>query len=414
MSITHPSTFVEVDPQIEREDFDTERGHCATATFPIQTLPPEITAEIFLRCLLVFDPLFIPECKGSAPIVLSGVCREWRDIAFATPLLWTKLKVSFDDIAAEIVSEPGLVEGHMERWLTRAGNCPLSLELLSWKEAPFTLDRLQDLIHRWSHHIQCLHLEIGVDRDIRSLGLDSAAFPLLEAASLWCDVEPDLPPITIFSNAPRFSSLRLISHATAPRMFIFPWLQLSKFDGSIWDLRIFALAPNLTELTCAFAPDPVDAHFESITHHSLRSLTLLMSEESVTGDLIQYLTLPALQYLDVSGDRESYASLESFLARSSPHLLSLAVSGRELCFEYWAQCIPLVGGTLQDLEFLDVADQDLLSIFSLVDGSILNSVPRIRTVRFTDIDGPINLYDLGNPSLSGRRDMGRSSRLPSF
>ncbi|KAJ6515489.1 hypothetical protein C8R45DRAFT_788752, partial [Mycena sanguinolenta] len=60
----------------------------ATATFPVLTIPTELTAEIFLRCFQLLQPLRIPDFETSTPIVLSGVCRAWRDIALATPPNW--------------------------------------------------------------------------------------------------------------------------------------------------------------------------------------------------------------------------------------------------------------------------------------------------------------------------------------
>ncbi|KAJ6561438.1 hypothetical protein DFH09DRAFT_864274, partial [Mycena vulgaris] len=67
---------------------------------PVLTLPSEITAEIFLQCLpdtdvLGEDPVceMAEELESNAPVLLMGVCRAWRDIALATPMLWSTLHV---------------------------------------------------------------------------------------------------------------------------------------------------------------------------------------------------------------------------------------------------------------------------------------------------------------------------------
>ncbi|KAF8213977.1 hypothetical protein K438DRAFT_2148861, partial [Mycena galopus ATCC 62051] len=113
-------------------------------------------------------------------MVLSAVCREWRDIALTTPLLWSKLELRFDEIGTSFDAESGFLEGTINRWLTRAGNCPLSLDfdLSGLGGEPFPLGRLREILHRWAHRVQYLWLDIGA-ADIRPLRLDSAPFPLL-------------------------------------------------------------------------------------------------------------------------------------------------------------------------------------------------------------------------------------------
>ncbi|KAJ7797307.1 hypothetical protein B0H14DRAFT_3157559 [Mycena olivaceomarginata] len=113
--------------QLQHARLDVECELHATATYPVLTLPTEITAEIFVHCLPFFGPWStIPRvCKKWAPIILFAVCHAWHDIALTTPKLWSKLAVWLDDIPHGVVSEPGLVESYIDRWLDRAGNCPL-------------------------------------------------------------------------------------------------------------------------------------------------------------------------------------------------------------------------------------------------------------------------------------------------
>jgi hypothetical protein len=84
----------------------------------------------------------------------------------------------------------------------------------------------------------------------------------------------------------------------------------------ITSLDLFTVAPALTELNVSlFVPRGVFPGM--VIHRGIKSLT------GDTGDdLIQYLTLPALQSLHIYSTT-SYGSLESFLARSSPPRASL-------------------------------------------------------------------------------------------
>ncbi|KAJ7709461.1 hypothetical protein B0H17DRAFT_915327, partial [Mycena rosella] len=55
--------------------------------YPVLTLPSEITCEIFHQCL----PTWVHRNSSEpweAPVLLSHVCRAWREIALSTPALW--------------------------------------------------------------------------------------------------------------------------------------------------------------------------------------------------------------------------------------------------------------------------------------------------------------------------------------
>ncbi|KAJ6515487.1 hypothetical protein C8R45DRAFT_956667, partial [Mycena sanguinolenta] len=347
--------------QLWRTRSDVDRELHATATYPVLTLPNEVTVEIFIRCLWILDPPCIPQCTGSAPFVLSRVCRAWRDIALNTPILWSKLKVWFDQIALRR-SSPGFGEDIVDEWLSRAKYHPLSLDFAG------PSSRLRNVIHRWSHRMQRFRLDMGPHCDIRALELDSAAFPLLQSATLSCynySLPRVHPPPVLFGDAPHFHDIHLcgLPGLNLDR-FTLPCLQLTKFHGTIRDLQLFTLAPNLAELRCTFHPNGDD--FMVITQRSLRFVDL--GEESAS--LLQYLTLPALRCLKVYNyDIQDW--VEPFLRRSSPPLISLTVSGSKI--DYWAQHISLVAGTLETLEFMYVSDEDLPLLLHLLDTPILDS-----------------------------------------
>ncbi|KAJ7742791.1 hypothetical protein B0H16DRAFT_1463876 [Mycena metata] len=88
--------------------------------YPILTLPVEVTAEIFVHCLP--ERSFHPSGKV-APLLLSGICRQWRDIACSTPKLWAVLGLNFSR---------GLRPNFqllLLEWLRRARTARLSLRL---------------------------------------------------------------------------------------------------------------------------------------------------------------------------------------------------------------------------------------------------------------------------------------------
>ncbi|KAJ7886719.1 hypothetical protein B0H13DRAFT_896328 [Mycena leptocephala] len=188
----------------------------ASASFPVLTLPAEVTAEIFVHCLTLHGMRWSVPTYGIeniAPVVLMGVCRTWRDIALTTPALWSSLDLRFDRFSPEgipyrVFSKPGLVEGFIDRWLARAGIFPLSLIFGASKyaiEDRFTPSRMRDVIHRYSHRLRYLELDMSL-LNVYQLGLDLAEFPLLQSARLGSGLDPDPPPSIYSVMHPAFTN----------------------------------------------------------------------------------------------------------------------------------------------------------------------------------------------------------------
>ncbi|KAF7352372.1 SAM-dependent MTase TRM10-type domain-containing protein [Mycena venus] len=351
--------------QLEQNRTAVERELHATAVFPVATLPNEVTAEIFNHWTPHFDVHKIQGYSRSAPsIALAAVCRAWRNLALATPSLWSTLHFRFDIIPRQVVSKPDVIEDFIHRWLARAGQL--------FHRAAFGL-----LSAAYSRRVRYLELNIGPDGDIRELGLDLLSFPLLEHATLCCEHAPDPEadlPRNVFGYAPRLHDLCLRFPGVTPT-FTLPWLQLTKFDGELRDLELFTLAPNLTQATCR------GYDIESsvpVTHHNLISLT-------AGSGIIQHLTLPSLQYLYISHSD----SLELFLKRSSPPLVSLSVRGDEDSFREWYPCIPFIGRTLRTLEIAHVPVAVMSSICHL--HTPFHGTPNLQNLSFKAVDGGVDL-----------------------
>ncbi|KAJ7893449.1 hypothetical protein B0H14DRAFT_2334816, partial [Mycena olivaceomarginata] len=101
-----------------------------SATFSVLDLHVEIAAKIFVHCLPSSANAdwcrFIHEYEHTAPLVLTSVCRTWRDIAHTAPALWSTLDVPFDLLLPHLASKPTSEEDFIDRWPARAGNYPLS------------------------------------------------------------------------------------------------------------------------------------------------------------------------------------------------------------------------------------------------------------------------------------------------
>ncbi|KAJ7784122.1 hypothetical protein B0H16DRAFT_1296848, partial [Mycena metata] len=99
--------------------------------YPVATLPPEITSNIFLRCLPPSPELSSPvkahPSMFTAPLLFLQVCRMWRNIALSTPRLWVDLHVNLGEFPHEMDEDD--LEKYIRDWFGRAGTCPLSFSV---------------------------------------------------------------------------------------------------------------------------------------------------------------------------------------------------------------------------------------------------------------------------------------------
>ncbi|KAJ7097111.1 hypothetical protein B0H15DRAFT_928505 [Mycena belliarum] len=96
------------------------RLHMDNAVYPVLTLPPEITCEIFLQCVESEETSRSRLSPAFAPLLLIQICRSWRLIALAAPPLWNSvgltLRFSRDDRSRyRLQSIPGLLPSLWEQ-----------------------------------------------------------------------------------------------------------------------------------------------------------------------------------------------------------------------------------------------------------------------------------------------------------
>ncbi|KAG7089081.1 hypothetical protein E1B28_010790 [Marasmius oreades] len=116
--------------QAQREVLYTFNNH-PTILSPFRRVPPEIWRLVFSCCLPGSD--FPVRTITEAPLLLTRICRSWREIALTTPGLWNAIHINiarkpprFDDVwytkmRARICG--------VKRWLERSGSLPLRISL---------------------------------------------------------------------------------------------------------------------------------------------------------------------------------------------------------------------------------------------------------------------------------------------
>ncbi|KAJ7768528.1 hypothetical protein B0H16DRAFT_319001 [Mycena metata] len=394
---------------LERDKEAVEAELRKTSTFPVSTLPVEITAEFFLLSLPTIEDLRDNRRRSlkdvfqrQAPRVFLSVCRRWRDIALTTPVLWASLHLSTSSLRDGALKQ-GKIEEFIEQWFNRAALRPLSFAFHAsrtedddFADGLFTPTRLRDVVHRYASRLEYLELDIA-QHELRQLNLDSVMFPLLQRVALGDQYgpEPDsLNPVVVFGQAPRLCGLEILAEYGATLAYYSPpWQNLTKFEGEIDNLALFTLASNLLDARIAIeyleeVPDP------PISHPTLRSLALVTSWQGTKPvDLLKYLELPALQSLHVSEVDNIEDSFFSFLERSSPPLQTLSMGGTVELSE-WQECLLLVNPTLENLELDSPSNEIQRSILTCHRlPSVQTVLPRLQSLVFKNIHG-MNYWDL--------------------
>ncbi|KAJ7612323.1 hypothetical protein DFH06DRAFT_1243631 [Mycena polygramma] len=288
-------------------------------TYPVLSLPSEITSEIFVHFLPAY-PKAPPPTGPFSPYQLCQICRQWRDIAVATPALWRTISLSLRE--TKNVNHAG----HLLRTLLeRSGSCLLSLELASEENFHWQLAQFGRAIT--NHSAQLEHLTVYA-RPLDGFPEGDLSLPYLRTLKLGRGSENS---VTTFLAAPLLRKVKLQAYHDTPRS-IFPWSQLTVL--SVGRIRISSCVYILSQLvnvtTCHFM---LDASFESahvelshtpVTLPHLETLVLENVPHHLTFiDILDTLTLPALRRLQVPVSLSG--PLESLVSRSRCYLEVLCI-----------------------------------------------------------------------------------------
>jgi len=295
----------------------------------IPKFPPEIISHIFLQYC---PPSEFVDVYDS-PLYLGAVCQKWRQLAWATPNLWTSLRIApFEKYESNLDDLPQLIK----EWLERSSTLPLTIVI-------------ED---------HCDWLDICLRRN------DEVINTLNKHSARWRDIHFEIPAkhLHLFSGSSQGNILRrlVLSHP-------FPWdkvsifsmkskpsptdLTLRKFDLSyvniLWDNLTVASIYNLGVDECfeliRRAPlletlrlqliNPSSNIFTvpntRIVHPHLHSLELSgIRTETVVAELLDSLSLPSLEQWEWTRIISSFPldNMISFVGCCSSRLKALTIS----------------------------------------------------------------------------------------
>ncbi|RXW23031.1 hypothetical protein EST38_g2800 [Candolleomyces aberdarensis] len=126
---------------------------------PIKRLPPDILSTVFLASLPVIECTEAAMTCNHPAVVISQVCRHWRQLAFDTPLLWSRIQLILpnvnpyyppDDVDRVNGETAALFDSVVQRlsdattiWLSRSKGCPLTILMKASESAAGGLDTSQ-------------------------------------------------------------------------------------------------------------------------------------------------------------------------------------------------------------------------------------------------------------------------------
>ena len=278
-------------------------------------LPAEIRAAIFYQAIQLPCPLDDKaECSVITPFFLGKVCRDWRDLVWSSPLLWTNIHLC-------VTRQRCKAQAHLLRdWVSRTASCPLSFCLTSGEEPEAwdydppveILTIFVSVSERWKQ------AEFYIPDNKTWFDTISAAqnsLPLLTTATVEFESgSAERQPFNLFSTAPRLSAL----HLYQPRLadVLAPWHQLREFtstNSSVDEIRGFLhKAPNI--VCCSFrdidsstsnpsTSNPSDLFYRPLALDRLEYIELRFESRVNTAStlILGSIKLPSLREVSLHG-----------------------------------------------------------------------------------------------------------------
>ena len=347
--------------------------------FPINQLPRDVLAEVFVRCLPEFESWSdiegLSSAKGVAPLLLCGVCSSWRDLVRSVPRLWQRLSLR---LASTTQSKTEEVTALVHEWIKRSGVLPLVLSLhvrvvvlddylLGFRAmVEAVLGSFVQYASRWEHfhYHQCManisiaFPELGDMPHLRSLSLRGYNFE---------DIG-----LHISSRPMKLTALNWPLHPTASSSPSPPWDQLTHlilghFMTARDTLFVIQSCPKLAELEIESYDegDNLDQPPRGITvvNNSLRKLVLNVGESC--AQLLKRLALPVLTDMTLHFDYcapHVHKQLLRFFTRSKCKLDRLHLVDSEFGSEMLLQCLEHDScASITDLSIANTFDEPMVT-----------------------------------------------------
>ncbi|KAJ7113100.1 hypothetical protein C8R44DRAFT_984913 [Mycena epipterygia] len=327
-----------------------------TYTDPGLALPPEIVSEIFVQFLPRY-PEHPPLLGIFSPLLLCRICRQWRQIALSTPNLWRAIDMDLKERHKD--SELSWKHDLMDSWLSRSGDCPLSITLVyhAGTSLPPPPPSLSEFLRTIVRHCKCWEY-IRLQMPFEYSHLIQGDMPLLRRLSVGPSELPadEETPVILFEHAPLLTHV-ILADSFVPSLMRLPWAQLTRVEGLCLYARecteILTYANHLVHCTFHVCGPPELNNLAILAapaHAHLRDLVLLprLSCDEDCTTILENVTLPALRTLQIPESciaAGTVDSLREFVARSKCALKDFRVQGSSLPDSAYHEALPSIKAT---------------------------------------------------------------------
>ncbi|OAX34342.1 hypothetical protein K503DRAFT_724653 [Rhizopogon vinicolor AM-OR11-026] len=307
------------------------RGHISA----LWRLPVEVLSQIFVHCLPKTDHLRVSSML--APMLLTRICRHWRDVAMDMPSLWCRLSMEVADWSTRDFQQIAFC---YHSWLERSRERPLSFAI---EHLPSGAPMLQILLEPYNTRISSLQItytDDNVEPELLFQDLPALHKLTLDWRGNYMDGSIIARSISRLPSTLR--NLTVLGCFVGPlelQRFASPngWVHMTSIDIALHEphefLHLLRLCPNLSSLRILLHPrDNVLQNLEPLRHTRLQSLsisyTILWHVRDPLPALLNALTLPNLRVLEtrcVPGSMWPHEPFRAFLTRSNCPLESLTL-----------------------------------------------------------------------------------------
>ncbi|KAJ7759630.1 hypothetical protein B0H16DRAFT_595508 [Mycena metata] len=317
--------------------------------YPVLSLPTEITCEIFLHFLPPY-PACPPIDGPFSPTVLTHVCRTWREIAEATPDLWSRITLSAQELSLHKQIEISNL------WIRRSGSRPLAIELQNNRDQDLMgLKSLIDYRVRWER------LTLRIPSPTVHLPRIGGLMPLLRYLDIDSVVRNAPTPLT-FLDAPLLRTV-VFNYAAAATIPV-AWDQITSL--TLYYIYPYECVPILAqglnlvhcELRFVYHDEETNVVLDC-TLPRLQTLILQDPYHECPSGLLTSFIVPALRTLQIPAwffGSTPLDDLRAFISKVGCKLQKLHIIGQlETSNEAFRREFPTIG----DISVRQYADTDL-------------------------------------------------------
>ncbi|KAI5899468.1 uncharacterized protein SCHCODRAFT_02483637 [Schizophyllum commune H4-8] len=376
----------------EEADRWEEIRQCQAAYLaPIRRLPVEVLSEIFKICCGDGSAIDITK-RSCPPLVLSSVCKIWRDVMHETPGIWADFTIPESSSLTSLNLPPHLLN-RLDLFLANSGNLPLRHHTVQYFAPSNTLpmdgalQRLLPHSHRWTDMI--IPNEDDNCPDVMKW-LKGRSLMCLSKITSWTWNLGRGDPGYILAELPALRSVVLIDideGFESPRL---PWGQIEELTAEMTTDKALSLVHNCPALKVwdmlsrdsQLPLEPLDVPVVLPHLHTFR--VSIVCDDDIA--VLERVTAPALQelqiYWRVFNPRPS-GQICALLDRSSCSLRRLYLDGLEDTRDGWLESDALRELATLDLRMarLQPATQELFALLAQRDSAGLpRLLPRLESL----------------------------------